>query len=227
MLKYKALGLKKIYFPGLISLICLPLFCLTKIIYPRYFEKLTAIHVAWLNTKEFNRGIHKSFRLQSSRKLEDDSLSSEKTHNDIIFAKLRQKIVHYESSDDTLSGYRITFANNSKYEDVVTVLDILQINLKPSLAYMWLNNTIEVFKINPLPEKKSAGSLDHDMLFCGTPGASRNDIDAVRFFSTENFVGMFKSTENFVVKFWVPLIFLLLMLVSAIVSKNKYLDSLR
>jgi len=227
MLKDKILWFKRIYFPGLISLICLPLFCLAKIAYPKYFEKQTAIHIAWLNTKEFNRDIHKPFRLQSSRKLEDDSLSSEKTNNDIVFAKLRQKIAHYESTDDTLSAYRITFAKKSKYEDVVNVLDILQTNQKPSLAYMWLNNKIEVFKINPLPEKKSAGNLDHDMIFCGTPSASRSYVDPVPFFSTANFVDMFKMTKDFVVKFWMPLIFLLLMLASAVVSKRKFIDDLR
>jgi hypothetical protein len=226
MLKDRILWFKKIYFPGLISLICLPLFCLTKIIYPRYFEKQTAIHIAWLNSEEVNRDIHKSFRLQSSRKLEDDSLTSEKINNATVFAKLRQKIAHYESTDDTLSAYRITFANKSKYEDVVNVLDILQTNQKKSLAYMWLNNKIEVFKINPLPEKKSAGNLDHDMIFCGTSSVSQSYVEPVPFFSKENFVDMVGSTKDFVVKFWASLIFLLLMVASAIASKKKFINNL-
>jgi hypothetical protein len=225
MLKYRTLWFKKIYFPGLISLIFLPLFCLTKIIYPTYFEKKTGIPVNWLNSKEFNRDIHKSFRLQSSRKLEDDSLTSEKINNDIVFARLRQKIAHYESTDDTLSAYRITFANKSKYEDVVNVLDILQTYQKKSLAYMWLNDKIEVFKIKPSPIKKSRGTLDVHIFTCGT--RSYVESESVSFFSSENFTGMFNSAKEFTWKFWMPLVFLLLMLISAIVSKRKYINSLR
>ena len=227
MFSHRVLWFKKIYFPGLISLVCLPLFCLTKIAYPRYFEKLTLIHVAWLNDKEYNTDIFKSFRTHFPKKFEDDSLTSDKKHNDNVFSNLRKKAVYYESTEDTSSAYRITFTNKARYEDVIDVLDILQALRRESLNYIWLNNKIEIYKIIPHPEAKTTGTLDRDVFFCGTGYGNNSYIEPVPFFSYKNLDTLVKSAKEFIREFWAPLIFLLLMLISAIVSRRKYVDNLR
>ena len=220
---------RKVYFPGLISLVCLPLFCIAKIIYPRYFEKLTAIHVAHLNDKEFGRDIFKSARSRLPQKIADDSLGSDKRHNNTVFTKLREKAIHYESTGDTVTAYRVTFTNKSKYEDVVDVLDILQ---SKSLGYFWLNNKIEVYKIKPYIIKTSpsaaspVGILEHDAIpiifTCGT----HSDGEYIPFFSMQNFKNLLNSVLKFATRFLLPSVFLLLMLISAIIKKRKHADSM-
>ena len=213
------------YFPGLISLVCLPLFCLTKIIYPKYFEKLTAINVAWLNDKELNNGYFKPLKHKLSKKFEDDSLTADNKHNAIILAKLQEKINYYDLSDDTLSGYRLTFTDHSKYGDVVNVLDILQLNEKKLKGFVWINNKIEIVKIRPVHIVNPPGNLANDeVLICGMDYDHYNHLP---FFSIENFNDLYQIAKEFIQRFWLSLIFLLLLVMSAIVSRTKYAANLR
>ncbi len=140
----KPILFSNIYFPGLISIVGLPIVC---IIYLVFYQAKYAMPVWWFDDngiKRLNTHFSQNIDFENFRTYTNLYLTGEKRHNIAeleTFKSIADKLV---SKSDFKNGVRIVLTNNSQYQDLVTLLDICM-NYK-TLGVIPYNNHVLVFK---------------------------------------------------------------------------------
>lgn len=111
------------YFPGLISIILLPFFCILYLKYGYDSKKQSAISLTTWDGEFF---YDETIAILSSRKFKKvvftGNLDSDKLKLTIVQNEIKNLISNY----DTLNGIQFHFENNSQYKTYIKLLEILK-----------------------------------------------------------------------------------------------------
>lgn len=131
------------YFPGLISIILLPIFCVLYLKFDYDSKKLSAISLTTWDGEFF---YDETIAILNSRKFKKvvftGDLDSDKLKLTIAQNDIKNLILNY----DTLNGIQFHFENNSQYKTYIKLLEILkEENATYYIPYknnIWLTNPI-------------------------------------------------------------------------------------
>jgi len=146
----------KIYFPGLISLCFVPLLCVWYFFHIGKFEKLTMLRAYWTNdtaAKQLTDYSTKHFNIHTYRKFHDMYLTGAADHDALVFEELQNKIDYFRTACDTVNSYRINFGVHTKYEEVVSLINMFEKPENIDLNYIWYKNSFSVFTGDPVAFK--------------------------------------------------------------------------
>jgi hypothetical protein len=156
MVKQRKLVVKKIYFPGLISLCFVPLLCIWYFFHIGKFEKLTKLTVVWANDtllRDLSKYSTRRFDVNTFRKFENDSLTGEYFTTDWFLKEFENKIRYFVKTHDTTNSYRVFFGAHAKYEDVVSLIDIAERPENRGLNFIWYKNSFSIYIAEPVAFK--------------------------------------------------------------------------
>lgn len=217
--------IKRLYFPGLISLVFLPLMCIGYLLYAGKFQKLYMLDIAWAGDK-FAKYLTNSTGIdyKTHRNYQDLRLTGDENQDSRSLIKLQQKIKALETSSDTINGYSITFTQRTKYVNVVQALDI-GMNVEPSkMGLLILNDQVLIWKLNKHAGYKLA--VAHKPLFicgfqqvCTPPKTVFENIGSIAGILKKDFL----IDNERVWAFWIASVILLAMIAMAISGKTKCL----
>ena len=117
----------KLYFPGLISLVFLPLMCIWYFMSQDVFHKYGIMEVAWMPKSDLNKYVSsygKKFNVETFRKYERITLSGNLDKDDVSLNNLKRLLIQLSAKNDTLNGIKVSFGKHATYEELVNVLDI-------------------------------------------------------------------------------------------------------
>lgn len=155
----------KIYFPGLISIIVLPIACY---LFLSIYQVKYAIPVSWFDQQAVERldsVHHQQVDLENFRKYQRLYLTGFKAHDNLELDKLREAIPFITTRYGLTNGICIYLTPKTKYQDMVTALDIC--NYHTMLSVIPLNDQIFVFKYNEAGDvlwRKNIRLPPHDAL---------------------------------------------------------------
>ncbi|MFD0765291.1 hypothetical protein ACFQZI_10545 [Mucilaginibacter lutimaris] len=201
---------QRLYFPGMISLICLPLFCIGYFAYKTGFKQLAAMDIAYAD-KDY------------LKKIKFDAASFEKNTPNLIFTnnevsnKSRLKDLYKRCNlllkhPRTSQGVTVVFENSSRYSDLVDVFD-MGYRFKYRISFMPYNNKVYFLLPKSFLQKDGKASSAPKFWFCGT-GDFINDYHPEQTF--------YSRSVAFLVRFWPPMIAFILMIFFAS-RKNRSL----
>jgi hypothetical protein len=146
---------KILYFPGMISLLILPLMCMLYFYKYQVFTEYRSmdLHYGKFNSVEFKNGkLAKSFK-EYKRNYDTIYITDNQTLNEIKIKEIRIKTKNLFTNNDSINGIKINF-EKSNYQNFITVFDNLAID---DIHYHWLiGNEITVIHI---PQKKYKNSI--------------------------------------------------------------------
>jgi hypothetical protein len=149
MLKSK---FQKLYFPGLISLLGLPLMCIWYLLSNQAFYKQNGMEVAWqsdASLKEWAKFSHEKIDIRRVRKYKELSLTGNKLHDIDARKDLIASITLLEKKADTINGIRISLQAHTRYEEIVDILDVCDQDENKNINAMPYNNTILIWYNSP------------------------------------------------------------------------------
>lgn len=155
--------MKKMYYiPGIFSVILLPVLGIWYMNKYDSFQKLTAINVNFIRYEEISHlpkddFFYKSYEVYTKTKyteiIFDDNKSNSKEK-----LQLLENLVHRRLHlKDSLNGLKITFDNNSTYDDFIQALDILYKN--STYAYNFEDNSIYFIPLGKYEENGFSGCI--------------------------------------------------------------------
>ena len=154
-------GMKKMYYiPGIFSIILLPVLGIWYLNTHGYFLKLTAINVNFIQYEEVSQlpkddFFYKSYEVFTKTNYKeiffDKNKSNSKEKLQLIDNLVRKKL----QQRDSLNGLKITFADDSTYDDFIQTLDILYKN--NTYAYNFENNSIYFIPLGIYEESNLSG----------------------------------------------------------------------
>src|SRR6266436_8650454 len=103
---------RKIYFPGLISLVFLPVMCICFLISHNAFPKYQAMPTAWTTKEQLNKWIHpydKKHNVDNFRKYELINLTGDLKNDATAQEKLKKLLVELPAKNDTINGIKVIF----------------------------------------------------------------------------------------------------------------------
>lgn len=116
----------RIYFPGLISLVFLPLMCIGYFAYKGRLERLAMLDVFWTSDNYYKPGYvykDKAFDIHAYRKLKNIQIGSYHTDTSLL-KKINDKVERLITTKDTVNGYCVVLTDKATYGDLVGLLDI-------------------------------------------------------------------------------------------------------
>ena len=216
----------KIYFPGLISLVFLPLMCIWYLVNNNSFQKYTAMQVIWLN----NTGLREWEKRQSKfsntpkmsniltfRRYTELTLTGNTIQDISLLNKLTALLKEIAIKNDTINGISVTFGNHAKYNDVVNVLDVCNQNEDSQFVFMAINDKILMFHIAPDTRRIEIPlvSFGNDIII----SKSKSPI-----ISLEKINSGLRSLYKILIDFWPSVLAFILMLSFIILKKRRYLN---
>ena len=199
MKSLKPIILPKIYFPGLISIVLLPLCC---IIYIYYYQVQYGMKISWFDSKgieRLNRLYGQKIDYTTFRRYSNLYLTGYKEHDKSELKRLKKFADALVLTDDQKNGVCINLTYKTKYQDIITALDICMNH--ESLGVIPLNDNIYLFKFDtpvsyPPIKKPPVIDLGNDVVVIAPSHKIFNDLQV--FFSIASFwpcliplVGMF------------------------------------
>jgi len=210
------------YFPGLISLVFLPLMCVCYFLAQGKFNKLSKIDIAWGTDRLVNDYLktQKKSNMSQVRRFDDFVLTGDKYHDKPYLDNLPNQINKLAVAGDTVNGIRISLTSHATYDEFVRSID----------AYFQFENKAIV--LLPYHDKFYVWRVGHEIkskhvpLPCGGI-VSYVDVPAkpnIPFFSVENIKGTLTNVIGFLVEFWPPVLAFILMLSFMILKKRRFLN---
>src|SRR6185437_1694033 len=115
----------KIYFPGLISLVFLPLICIWYFLSEGKFNRLSKIDITWGTDKWVNYYLKtkKNSDINKVRKFNDFILTGDEHHDKHYLNNLPNQINMLAVVGDTVNGIRISLTPHTSYNEFVRSID--------------------------------------------------------------------------------------------------------
>lgn len=213
----------RIYFPGLISLIFLPLMCIGYFLYTGKLERLFLMDIVWANDahiKHLSKVFGQEINIKTLRNFNDQSLIGDKKKDNLILLNLKKNIRKLETVADTVNGYSITFTNKTKYSEVVQTLDICKASDQNKINYAVYNDQVFIWRNSKINE--------YDCLLCDdvVPYKSPPPTSYERFISEiEKFKTQYVKDGKSLLSLWPSMIFLIIMIALTIKRKTNRLTN--
>jgi len=209
--------LKKIYFPGLISLVFLPVLIVGSFLYHQYFDKMTVLQIDWVTNKSIGcyfGNCDSVFDISKFRKFKSAALTGDLTNDESVFTYLQKKVNDLRLFNDTTLAYSVAFSQKTKYEDMVRVIDISKNSGNKNIRTIVYGNRVLVWATRRNAEKKYPiiHPIDIDSDF-GVPD------DPVTSF--EVFLRKITGPSKRLIAFWPSGIAFILLVWFGIRKKNK------
>lgn len=155
----------KIYFPGLITLVLLPLVCIYYSFANGWFIQKGFLRVVYYNDA-INQQMSKltgkpQFYPNSFRKFKEYTLTGDEKQNDFILKRLIEQNNELTANKDTVNGYSIKFTNRTKYADVVKTVDMFE---QDSINYLLYKDNVYIFWVKPWAPPKGIHAIDNRAL---------------------------------------------------------------
>jgi len=133
----------KFYFPGMISLVCIPFLCIYLFFdkTPKHCCRLEFITISNQNLIENSR---LSFLLNKILEAKQDNInlffSGDKIHDKYEQQELSANIERIIIKKDTINGIMVALGNHSKYAELVNIVDLCHQPKNKNIAYAFYNN---------------------------------------------------------------------------------------
>ncbi|WP_295674835.1 hypothetical protein [uncultured Mucilaginibacter sp.] len=206
----------KLYFPGLISLLFLPLMCIGYFAFTGKFQQLTLLPVAWFNKDgmdQFNKFRKEKFDVFTFRKYTDLVLIGDTRTDDVSLNQMKYSTTNLLKTNDFATGVCVAFSNNARYDEMVAVIDFC--NQSKGVDFILYDNKVFIYKLKPVKYKSPSyvGLLDNDIVI---------------YKPKLSFADKFKLEINSFLKellpFWPSALVLFLMAWLTFSSKARYLN---
>jgi hypothetical protein len=208
----------KIYFPGLISVVCLLLMCIGYFAYEGRLEQLTALPVVWAD--EHGTSHFLKTDVNKFRKYDNEFLTGNKSHDSLVLADFEIKVRTLNSTTDTSKAYSITFSNHANYNEIVKTIDVCENSGSNDIGFVLCKDKALIWKAAPYHPPKNSITIDNAGLLADDtiiiPPPKPTEYDKV----------IIKLTEvcNEVVLFW-PSIIVLLIMIGLSISRRRVITS--
>jgi hypothetical protein len=216
---------RKLYFPGLISLVFLPLMCICYFLSTSKFNKYSKLDVVCANEETIIHFLHvrgKAFAENSFRNFVKDTLTGDNVHDEFVLTNFKKKIERLSATADTNQAYSITFGTHSSYNDVVNTIDICESPIDKHYGFILFRNQALIWKASPvkttyvhaIDDGPTIIDLSHDVLN-ETPTTYQRMVSKV--------ADIVVASKG-LVSFWPSAIAFLLMIAFIIFKKRRYLN---
>ncbi len=118
---------QKLYFPGLISLVFLPLMCICYLISNNTFHKYQIMKIAWAPREMINKWISrpgKKVDIETFRKYKVLKITGDSKHDHKELSNLKVLLNELYLKNDTINGVNVSLGSHALYGEFVSVLDI-------------------------------------------------------------------------------------------------------
>lgn len=203
-----------LYFPGLISLVGLPLLLLSYIFYNGIFLKQTMLNVVWFDDNVImlrnNRPIPSySFgRFLTDKKSQVINLTGDEKKNTMKIDVLGKLIRLIKKNRDLKTTYKVSFNEHTKYASMVYLLDLCQLNQDSGFIYIPYKNNIYLYYIGISAE---TNNKKRTLMPCG----GIINLKQQQVYPETILENGLNSFTKDILSIWLALIFLCLMLLSA------------
>jgi hypothetical protein len=205
---------KRSYFPGMISLICLPLLCVGYFAHVTGFKQLAMMNVNWLNDtsiKSWNLNRKDKIDIKKFKNYPSFIINGDASNNEKVLNKLKYLCKEITRKKEFGKGVAINFTDESKYRDLVNIIDF-GYSLK-EISFMLYKDKVFFTLVKPY-KAESIGNLDNDMVFnCGT----RDSYSLISDF----LLLMTNKAKHYSKEFWPSITAFLLMIFFSIRSQRK------
>jgi hypothetical protein len=205
---------RKIYFPGLISLVCLPLMCIGYLVQNNTFYKLQGMPITWCDAKLF-----KEFHIATFRKYEAINISGNSSSDVAEINKINSRLKQLLIKDDVKNGIKVIFGDKSNYAEFINVLDICFLNSDKGLVFAPYGNKLFIGHVRL--QSSPASSVHHLYNDVIIQKASVREPD---FSSEQNIKTFFSKLSRLAEKYWAPILAFTIMLVFAFSKRRRYLN---
>jgi len=148
----------KLYFPGLISLVFLPLMCFWYFMSNDTFHKYQAMKIAWAPREIINKWISvpgKKVNIDCFRKYHLLTITGNIIHDEKELSKLKILLNQLYLRNDTVNGIKVSLGLHAQFGEFVSVLDIcLQKDMGLSLDPIGY----EIFIAHVIPRRTSSNT---------------------------------------------------------------------
>jgi hypothetical protein len=212
----------KLYFPGLISLVFLPVMCICYLIRNNIFHKYHAMTVAWESKeslKEWMKFSHKKINIETFRNYQNLSLTGNPNHDMTEQIEMKTLIKQLIHKTDTLNGVCISFGSHTRYDEIIDVLDICYQYQAGNDRFNFVpyNNKVLMYYMAPIKGEK----MDYACLLC-------NDVLYIKpkepFISIEKIKAGMVEAYKLVLEYWPSIIIFMLMLGFTVYKTRRYFN---
>jgi hypothetical protein len=204
----------KFYFPGLISLICLPLLCIGYFAYGNYFQKIGVIGVTWYDTNGFNemaKYTHMKIDINTFRKYTILSFNGDVKHSEFEMKRLNELVSSLSRKKDSVNAIKITYERGAVYKDFVSAVDAGHQYGEKNIGTLLYNNEIYIYYHKP-PKNTTATTIDNGPITIKQPAV---------FFSMQRLrLAMSQLCQN-LLDLW-PSAIAFIAMVGFAISKKRY-----
>jgi hypothetical protein len=207
----------KLYFPGLISLVFLPMIIAYYLIGNNAFYKPVGMRIAWAD-KEFIR----KNNVETFRKYEIISITGDIRNDGSGLKRLQAELNKIVANNDTKDGIEVLFGNHSNYAELITTLDICFSEKDKNLAFSPSDNKLFIAQVRPSTQPKTSlppRFIQNDII-CGTV----SEIPEQSFMSIEWIKTYLSKAFRFTTVYWPAMLAFILMLIFALNKRRRFLD---
>jgi hypothetical protein len=214
----------KLYFPGLISLIFLPLMCICCFLSNNVFHKYRVMEIASMSKAELNKYVSSrhgiKFDVETFRKYKVLTLIGNSKHDSRELSELKILLTELNIADDTVNGVKVALGSHTQYGEVVNALDIcFQTNNSDQLWFDLMGNQILIGHDAP-PPPKGTKYLYNDVFLNNAVNAGGEQS----FFSIEHIYSNFTFLIEKLIEFWPSVLIFILMLRSTLFKGKRYFN---
>jgi hypothetical protein len=164
----------KLYFPGLISLVFLPMLCIGFLLNDGWFQKYYTMEIITYSDRDWSFLMHESIKnksIDNLRKYTDISFTGNAGNDAAEHARLNILLNKLNKTKDIINGVRISYGKHARYKDFVSgVDDAYQSNdgpigvfVKRNQVYVWNVNSLDFKPFHSLHPRYII-DLSHDVL---------------------------------------------------------------
>ncbi len=204
---------RKLYFPGLISLVLLPVMCICYLISNNTFHKYRIMSIAWASKENINREISRPgkwwFNVETFRKYRILNLTGNAKNDAVVLDSLKILLERLTAKKDTVNGINVSFSNKIQYYELVDALDICFADKDEQLAFAPMANKILIAHMSPV-KYDSVGLTQDIVLF--------TDV----IYSKPTISDIFIKASKILIEFWPSVLAFILMIYFTINKRKRY-----
>jgi hypothetical protein len=216
----------KLYFPGLISSICLPILCVCYLESHNLFQKYGAMVIVAADKKSLEKWSElsgKNHNVELFRRYKDVGFSGRFAADKIKLDEISLLISQLTTTNDTINGIRVSFGNHATYAEFVSVLDVCYQSINHHLGFVPYEGKILIWHLPALnPELLRKGkNLDNDHVFIDNilPEKAKKTLSV-----PEKFVADLNTIYKTLIEFWPSVLTFILMIGFAVFKSRRYLS---
>jgi len=213
----------KIYFPGLISLVFLPLMCIWYLVSHNEFQEYRAMDIIWMPKKQLNSWVSrhgKKFDVETFRNYSLININGNGSDDAKAFSRLESSFNQLAAKNDTINGIKLSFGDHASYGELIRALDFCLQDDDQGLFLAPTGSEIFIARngiAKPQPHKQSKLNNSDvywvgDMVFHKPKPPPSSIEDGLR------------ETYNALLRFWPSVLAFILMLSFIVLKKSRFLN---